>query len=102
MKKYAVFTRSRKSGVIPEYELSVSNKIIKDESIDVVLTIVDTWVKSILPGYGVYQSRGTETVFGFRLSLMNTYELQIVPMECNVRFRICKVVYSKFYVSKEV
>lgn len=103
MKKFAVFT---KSVFVPQFELSVSNKILEREDFITVLGIVRDWVCSIDKDCLVYFKGNVETATIDQITISkpncigDKVGLAVIHKENNVRFRLG--VYQNKYSTEEV
>lgn len=103
MKKFAVFT---KSVFVPQFELSVSNKILEREDFITVLGIVRDWVHTIDKDCLVYFKGNVETATIDQITISkpncigDKVSLAVIHKENNVRFRLG--VYQNKYSTEEV
>ena len=95
-----------KSVFVPQFELSVSNKILEREDFVTVLGIVRDWVHSIDKDCLVYFKGNVETATIDQITICrpncvgDKVGLTIIHKENNVRFRLG--VYQNKYSTEEV
>lgn len=100
MERYAVFTEST---FVPQFELSVSNKIIAKEGPMKILEIVRDWIHSLGEDIAVYYSGDYCCIDNFRVMDLHSDAsptLVVIRKQCNVRFQLG--TFTNVYKTKKV
>lgn len=99
MKKYVVFSESKRN---VEYQLSISNRIIDVEHVNVIVNIIQSWLTKINVTFNSVRIIGNNT--DISISLCNSNEKQyypeIVKDKDNIKINI--VTFNRSYDIREV